>query len=269
MNGTHSGGRSARTRWPSLGWRTTRPPTRRPSPAPAPSAEPQFTVAEPQQFSAPPMPRYRRRRRRGGVFIVLIVRAGDRCRGVRAASSRSSRSRRDAVDGLEGAIREAVPTVVAPPPIGTEQGSLLRAGTLKDALAKLPPGDIVLIRVAPERIDAQVSRRQQDATRPGARRRRRHHGDLAGTAAPATRSRSIRRRPRGSSRTAARRAGRDPERRLLPGADAVRRRRPNGSCSSATACTSPRARTARKFAASAEPEEYIRTYLIAERIRGA
>ena len=137
-----------------LGWRTTQQPD--PPAAHAPAPETITTVVEPQQFSAPPMPRYQRKRRRGGVFIVLIVllsivtaAAG----GIFSLVQMTS----DAVDGLEGAIREAVPTVAAPPPTGTEQGSLLRAGALKDALAKLPPGDIVLIRVAPERIDAQVS----------------------------------------------------------------------------------------------------------------
>ncbi len=137
-----------------LGWSTTRPPDSTPAPAPAPSPQPEFSA--PQQFSAPPMPRYRRKRRRGlGLFLMIVVLsivtvvAGGIFSLVQVTSN--------AVDGLEGAIREAVPTAVAPPPVGTEQGSLLRTKDLKAALAKLPSGDIHMIRVAPDRIDAQVS----------------------------------------------------------------------------------------------------------------
>jgi hypothetical protein len=47
--------------------------------------------------------------------------------------------------------------VAAPPPEADEPGSLLRAKELRAALAKLPRGDVKLLRVAPERIDAQVA----------------------------------------------------------------------------------------------------------------
>jgi len=141
-----------------LGWQTTRTPDPTPAPAPAASAEPQFSGPQQpqQQFSAPPMVRYQRKRRRGLGFFVLIVLLSI---GVAVAGGIFSvvQVTGGAVEGLEGAIRNAVPTAVAPTPVGTESGSLLRAKDLKAALAKLPPGEIRLIRVAPDRIDAQVS----------------------------------------------------------------------------------------------------------------
>ena len=140
-----------------LGWQTTRTPDPTPAPAPAASAEPQFSAQpQPQQFSTPPMVRYRRKRRGGLGFFVLIVLLSI---AVAVAGGIFSlvQVTGDAVDGLEGAIRNAVPTAVAPTPVGTESGSLLRSKDLKAALAKLPPGEIRLIRVAPDRIDAQVT----------------------------------------------------------------------------------------------------------------
>ena len=174
----------------------------------------------------------------------------------------------DAVDGLEGAIRDAVPTAVAPTPVGTESGSLLRGqgpeGRAGQAPARRHPPD-------PGRAGAHRragQQRRRDAARAGALRRRRHHGDHAGEQP---------RRP-GQGQFGGARADR-PHRGAPRGPRSQRlsatwcwrasATRPSGSCSSTTGCTTPRARTARKFAASAEPEEYIRTYLIAERFRGA
>ena len=57
---------------------------------------------------------------------------------------------RDAVDDIQGAIDQAT---VSPPAAGH---SLLNPKPLKAALAKLPPGSLQSLRVAPERIDAQV-----------------------------------------------------------------------------------------------------------------
>ena len=172
----------------------------------------------------------------------------------------------DAVDGLQGAIREAVPTAVAPTPVGSESGSLLRTKEFKAALAKLPAGDIHMIRVAPERIDAQVGDGQRcDSCRcaPTAASPSDHAGTgyrrpvKVNSAAPAR-----------IVRTAARRAGRDPADVsylvLSRFGDKAEWQLffTDGLHFSASA-------TARRFVASAEPEEYIRTYLIAERIRGA
>ncbi len=140
-----------------LGWQTTGTPDPTPAPAPAASAEPQFSAPQQQQqFSPPPLPRYQRRRRGGLGFVVMImvlVIAIAAAGGIVSLVSVTG----DAVDGLEGAIRNAVPTAVAPTPVGTESGSLLRAKDLKAALAELPPGEIRLIRVAPDRIDATVT----------------------------------------------------------------------------------------------------------------
>jgi hypothetical protein len=134
-----------------LGWSTSRTPDPPTATPPAPEA----ITPPPQQFSAPPMPRYQRKRRRGLGFMVtiillsiLVAMAGGIFSVIQVTG--------DAVDGLEGAIRNAVPTTVATPK-GTESGSLLRAKDLKAALAKLPAGEIRLLRVAPERIDAQVT----------------------------------------------------------------------------------------------------------------
>jgi hypothetical protein len=57
---------------------------------------------------------------------------------------------RDAVDDIQGAIDQAT---VAPPAPGE---SLLNPKALRAALAKLPAGSLQSLRVAPERIDAQV-----------------------------------------------------------------------------------------------------------------
>jgi hypothetical protein len=139
-----------------LGWETTRTPDPTPAPAPAASPEPQFSAPQ-QQFSAPPLPRYQGRRRRRGLGLFVLILMLSIVTAVAGGIFSLVQVTGDAVDGLEGAIRDAVPTAVAPTPAGTESGSLLRAKDLKAALAKLPPGEIRLIRVAPDRIDAQVT----------------------------------------------------------------------------------------------------------------
>ena len=95
--------------------------------------------------------RGRRPRRFAALIVVLaivVIVAGSAASLIRIGT--------DAVDDLEGAIRDAVPTAVPPAPVGVQSGSLLRPAELKAALAKLPAGEIELLRVAPERIDAQV-----------------------------------------------------------------------------------------------------------------
>jgi hypothetical protein len=137
-----------------LGWQTSRQPD--PPVAHSPAPEAITPASEPPSFSAPPMPRYQRKRRRGLGFLFLIILLSI-VTAVAGGIFSLVQLTGDAVDGLEGAIRDAVPTAVAPTPAGTESGSLLRAKDLKAALAKLPPGEIRLIRVAPDRIDAQVT----------------------------------------------------------------------------------------------------------------
>jgi hypothetical protein len=144
-----------------LGWSTSGTPAPPTPEAITPVAQPRppvmATPPQQQQFHAPPQPRYQGRRRRGPgafIFIVVLISVAVALAGGLFSFGQIAG---DAVDGLEGAIRDAVPTVTAAPPQGNEAGSLLRAKDLKAALAKLPPGDIHMIRVAPERIDVQIS----------------------------------------------------------------------------------------------------------------
>jgi hypothetical protein len=114
-----------------------------PAVAAAPAAEP-----PPVRVTRPPARRPvtigRRRRGRGLGFLlillaVLLVIGG----GVFRVAS-------DAVDEIQGAIDQST---VAPP--GPSE-SLINPQPLKAALAKLPPGTLQSLRVAPGRIDAQV-----------------------------------------------------------------------------------------------------------------
>ena len=76
------------------------------------------------------------------VFVLIVFGAGIFNAG------------RDAVDQIKGAIDDATQSVTpAPAPAAA---SLLGAAPLRAALAKLPPGRVMSLRVAPERIDAQV-----------------------------------------------------------------------------------------------------------------
>ncbi len=189
-----------------LGWQTSRQPD--PPVAHSPAPEAITPASEPPSFSAPPMPRYQRKRRRGLGFLFLIILlsivtavAGGIFSLVQVTS--------DAVDGIEGAIREAVPTAVAPAPEGTEQGSLLRTRDLRAALAKLPSGDILLIRVAPARIDAQIA----DGRQMKIVQVRADGGVTTVTSPVSNPGRPVRVDPAAPARivrTAARRAGRDP-----------------------------------------------------------
>jgi hypothetical protein len=196
-----------------LGWSTSRtpdPPTMHAA-VREPVAEPEPPVMAPpppQRSSAPPTVRYRGRRRGRG-FIALLVLLSI---GVAAAGGIFSLGQMagDAVDDLQGAIREAVPTAVAPPPTGNEAGSLLRTRDLKAALAKLPPGDIVLLRVAPERIDAQIA----DGDQMQIVQVRADGGVTTVTSPAGNPGRAVKVDPAAPARivrTAARRAGRDPD----------------------------------------------------------
>lgn len=133
-----------------LGWSTSRQPDPPVAHTPVAEAPPQ-----PQQFTPPPMSPTPRRRRRAGGFVSLIFLASLAVVGAGAFFTLNEAE--DAIDGIKGAIREAVPTAVAPPQEGTAEGSLLRTRDLRAALAKLPAGDVLLLRVAPERIDAQIA----------------------------------------------------------------------------------------------------------------
>lgn len=135
--------------------------------ASAPSAaapEPPAVVAA--ATSAPSRPRPRGRRRGRVRTVVTLVAIGGVGLSTFASSSLVERGT-DALDELQSTVREATesieaaaPTAAAPTdtaaPTGTEAGSLLRPAALREALAKLPEGALVNLRVAPDRVDAQV-----------------------------------------------------------------------------------------------------------------
>ena len=97
-------------------------------------------------------------------------------------------------DGVQDALRGQADAITRTVPV--EGGSLLRADALKAALAGLPAGDVVYLRVSRDRIDAQVvvgerlhnvrvtaAGRVFDIPTPDARPRRRPAGELEGARA--------------------------------------------------------------------------------------
>jgi hypothetical protein len=143
-----------------LGWRTTAPAESHsytPEPLTSPP-EPQFEAAEESPFEpdeepqfAPPPPLRRRRRRPVLRLLFFVAFAGLLIWGIQPLVEFG----RETADKLDQAVREAVPTVVETP-AATDAESLFRPAALRQALAQLPEGDIETLRVAPERIDAQV-----------------------------------------------------------------------------------------------------------------
>jgi hypothetical protein len=144
-----------------MGWTTSSPAEPQsvpvmPMPTPLEAAPASVEPPRPEpavQMAAPRPPRPPRRRRRRGyvrliVFLAIVVAAAVNAGSVIEWG-------REQADELESAVRDAVPTTVAPP-VGLEGESLFREAALRDALAQLPDGDVELLRVAPERIDAQV-----------------------------------------------------------------------------------------------------------------
>ena len=151
--------------------------------------------------------------RRGG-GAAAGVRAADRVPGDRRGRGGERRIAHRvgarAADDLEGAIRDAVPTAVAPPPVGLESGSLLREAALRDALAQLPDGQIESAAGGAGAHRRAGDRGRADADRAGdlgragddCRRRPRPGAASPCGSNPAAPARIV--------RTAARRAGRDP-----------------------------------------------------------
>ena len=131
------------------------------APAPAlpetveqPVAAPTLVSAPRAAPAAPTPPRPARRRgrrpRRGPrvmsrVLFLAIVSAAVLI-GVRSGTG--------VFDGVQDALRGQADAITRTVPV--EGGSLLRADALKAALAGLPPGDVVYLRVSRDRIDAQV-----------------------------------------------------------------------------------------------------------------
>jgi hypothetical protein len=149
-------------------WSTDKPaPADPPAPVAAPvTPEPTFTAApapKPAMSSGPgwtpPPPatvRLHRRRRRRGIIVPLVM-IGIVALAIGGATT-ALQAGSGAIDDFQDAIRDATASAVPPTetPAGMESGSLLRAADLKAALAKLPSRQIQSLRVAPERIDAQV-----------------------------------------------------------------------------------------------------------------
>jgi hypothetical protein len=142
-----------------------------PTPTEPPPSKPKpVSLFEESAAAAPPLPptgpavawtaappatvRYRRRRRTRGVLVPLFIVGFIALVGIGGITSLVSIG----TSGLDGGIVTTVPDDPAPnpPPVGLEPGSLFRPAALRAALAKLPDGDLQTLRVAPERIDANV-----------------------------------------------------------------------------------------------------------------
>ncbi len=126
---------------------------------PPPASPPPAGAAPPPLISrqARPAPIVVRRRRRGGSpvakLIMFIAIAGV------AVSAGAIEAGRRAIDDFRSALPSPDSAVrAAPQPRGLGARSLLRPGALQTALARLPDGRLVSLRVAPERIDAQIAR---------------------------------------------------------------------------------------------------------------
>ncbi len=188
------------------------PPVERPATPPS-AMEAGTATTFTEAFRSSGLPRVQRRRVRPARLMglaILLAAIGV----VVLVSGTVIQTAGDAIDDFEGAVRDAtvnvVPTPAAPPPTGVEDGSLLRPAALKAALGKLPAGSIVSLRVAPERIDAQVIVDGQMHIAQVT-----SSGDVSDVATPARipGQRKLRvdaAAPLRIARTAARRAGRDP-----------------------------------------------------------
>jgi len=147
-----------------MGWSDWKaaPSTETPAPSPTPAPEPvkpTFTSGTPLDppagpaWAPGPPAGYRRRRSRRvrGLFVPLFL-IGVLAVGILGAAT-VLQAGSDALDRFEGAVRDAVPTTAG---TGGSGESLIRSAALKAALRKLPAGDVELLRVAPERINANV-----------------------------------------------------------------------------------------------------------------
>jgi hypothetical protein len=148
----------------NMGWSSSgAPSTPTPTPAPTPAQPAPQTLSAgdlPPSGPAPawtPGPRQsyvRRRRRRVRGIVVPLLSIGFLAVALGGATI-ALNAGGDALDSFQASIGNANKDAdsAATPSGGT---TLLRSAALKAALAKLPAGDIELLRVAPERINANV-----------------------------------------------------------------------------------------------------------------
>jgi hypothetical protein len=140
-----------------MGWNSSV----RPQAAPAPAPQATFTAGDlppdgpPPAWTPGPRQTYVRRRRRSAfgvivpLFVIAIFAVG--IGGVVTAFNAGS----DALDGITSSIESSTNgTATTTPSDGT---TLIDAKALASALDKLPAGDIQMLRVAPERINANIS----------------------------------------------------------------------------------------------------------------
>jgi hypothetical protein len=119
------------------------PPAAGDPPAPAAAPKPPPPRRRPPAFA-------RRRRRRGPSLARLLITVAIGVAGLIGVSAAVDAGR-GAVDGIRGTIDG----IVSPNPRAKQP--LYRAAALRAALAKLPAGRLVYLRVAAERIDAHVT----------------------------------------------------------------------------------------------------------------
>jgi hypothetical protein len=154
----------------NMGWNSSVAPTPQAAATPTPTAtpapaQPTFAAGDlPPDGPAPawtPGPRQtyvRRRRRRVGGFIIPLFIIGIFAVGIGGFISVFNAGS-DALDSITSSIDTATngttttTTTTTKPSDGT---SLMAPAALKRALAKLPDGDIELLRLAPDRINANV-----------------------------------------------------------------------------------------------------------------
>jgi hypothetical protein len=127
-------------------------PFSRPKPRPA---EPEPVAAEPPR-PPPPAPTFTRPPRRRGPSLARLIFLIGFVGLIALGTTKAVHVGSDAVDGIRDKIKAIEPEPAAPSPTAPE--SLLRAAPLKDALAKLPPGKLVFVRIDAGSITAQVIR---------------------------------------------------------------------------------------------------------------
>jgi hypothetical protein len=142
-------------------------PTPTPSPTPKPIAlatpRPAMTAGEPLAGSSgapawtpgPQASYVRRRRRRASGIIVPLFIVGIVALGIGGATT-AFNAGSDALDTFSTSIEQATKNGQKTTTTSSTGTSLMQPAALRAALAKLPAGDLELLRLAPDRINANV-----------------------------------------------------------------------------------------------------------------